>query len=136
MTILFLILIVLACVALGFIILVQNPKGGGLSGTVAGINNQFMGVKQTNDVLEKGTWLFTGIIALLCIFSSFFMNTSANNSNMLDRVNPNTSTAPAKQAAPTPVQSTQPVQQTQPTQQTQPVEKQITEPAPTPGTTK
>ena len=57
MTILFLILIVLACVALGFIILVQNPKGGGLSGTVAGINNQFMGVKQTNDVLEKGTWL-------------------------------------------------------------------------------
>ncbi len=136
MTILFLILIVLACVALGFIILVQNPKGGGLSGTVAGINNQFMGVKQTNDVLEKGTWLFTGIIALLCIFSSFFMSTSANNSNMLDRVNPNTSTAPAKQAAPTPVQSTQPVQQTQPTQQTQPVEKQITEPAPTPGTTK
>ena len=137
MTILFLILIVLACVALGFIILVQNPKGGGLSGTVAGINNQFMGVKQTNDVLEKGTWLFTGIIALLCIFSSFFMSTSSNNGNMLDKVNPNATTAPAKQAAPLPAPQQQPVQTTQPIQQTtQPVEKQQTEPAPTPGTTK
>ncbi len=135
MTILFLILIVLACVALGFIILVQNPKGGGLSGTVAGINNQFMGVKQTNDVLEKGTWLFTGIIALLCIFSTFFMTSSSNNNNMLDKVNPNTTTAPAKQATPPPVQTTQPVQQAQPIQQTQPVEIQQTEPAPAQTTT-
>ncbi|TAF49630.1 MAG: preprotein translocase subunit SecG, partial [Sphingobacteriia bacterium] len=47
MTILFLILIVLAAVALGFLVLVQNPKGGGLAGNVGGIGNQFMGVKQT-----------------------------------------------------------------------------------------
>jgi preprotein translocase subunit SecG len=59
MTILFLILIVLASIVLGFIILVQNPKGGGLSGNIAGFRNQFMGVKQTNDVLEKGTWIFS-----------------------------------------------------------------------------
>lgn len=32
MIILFLILIVIASVVLGFIVLVQNPKGGGLSG--------------------------------------------------------------------------------------------------------
>ena len=97
MTILFLILIVLACVALGFIILVQNPKGGGLSGTVAGINNQFMGVQQTNDVLEKGTWIFTGLIALLCIFSTYFMTAgTSNNTKVLDKVSTNQTAAPAK----------------------------------------
>ncbi|MFX5793848.1 preprotein translocase subunit SecG, partial [Acinetobacter baumannii] len=72
MTILFLVLIVIAAVALGFMVLVQNPKGGGLSGNVGGINNQFMGVKQTTDVLEKGTWIFAGAIGVLAIFSSLF----------------------------------------------------------------
>lgn len=72
MTILFLVLVVLASVALGFIVLVQNPKGGGLAGNVGGISNQFMGVKQTTDVLEKGTWLFASIIAVLAIVSVLF----------------------------------------------------------------
>ncbi len=76
MTTLFFILIVLCALVLGFIILVQNPKGGGLSGNIAGFSNQFMGVKQTNDVLEKGTWIFSSIIAVLCLFSSFFMSGS------------------------------------------------------------
>src|SRR3954467_9647653 len=102
MTILFLILIVLACVILGFIILVQNPKGGGLSGTVAGFNNQFMGVKQTNDVLERGTWIFTIAIALLCIFSTFFMsgNTNSNDNDMLNKINKSQGTAPSRRHLP------------------------------------
>ena len=62
MTTLFIIVIILASVALGFIVLVQNPKGGGLAGNIAGFSNQFMGVKQTTDVLEKGTWLFAAIV--------------------------------------------------------------------------
>ena len=74
MTLLFVILIIVTSIALGFIILVQNPKGGGLAGTLSGIGNQFMGVKQTNDVLEKGTWVFTGIIALLCLTSTVFIS--------------------------------------------------------------
>jgi preprotein translocase subunit SecG len=73
MTILFIILIVLACVILSLIVLVQNPKGGGLAGNVAGFSNQFMGVKQTTDVLEKGTWIFAAVIALLCIMSTIFI---------------------------------------------------------------
>ena len=97
MTILFLILIVLCAGILGFIILVQNPKGGGLQGNVAGFSNQFMGVKQTTDVLEKGTWIFAGLIALLCLFSSFFMSTATDNSNNpLQKINTNTNqTTPA-----------------------------------------
>ena len=73
MTILFIILIIIACVVLSLIVLVQNPKGGGLAGNIGGFSNQFMGVKQTTDVLEKGTWLFAGIIAVLCIASTMFI---------------------------------------------------------------
>ena len=66
-------LIIIAAVVLGFIVLVQNPKGGGLAGNVAGFSNQFMGVKQTTDVLEKGTWIFATVIGVLCLFSTLFI---------------------------------------------------------------
>ena len=73
MTILFVILIILASVILSLIVLVQNPKGGGLAGNLAGFSNQFMGVKQTTDVLEKGTWIFAAVIGVLCIVSTMFI---------------------------------------------------------------
>jgi preprotein translocase subunit SecG len=66
-------LIILASIILGLIILIQNPKGGGLSSSFGGIGNQLMGVKQTTDVLEKGTWIFAGIIAVLCLTSAVFI---------------------------------------------------------------
>jgi len=69
----FVILILVACIFLGLIILVQNPKGGGLAGNVAGFSNQFMGVKQTTDVLEKGTWILAVVVVLLCLFSTVFI---------------------------------------------------------------
>lgn len=78
MTILFVILITLAAVVLALFVLIQNPKGGGLAGNIAGFSTQFMGVKQTTDVLEKGTWIFAGLIAVLCLVSSFFMTGSAS----------------------------------------------------------
>lgn len=80
MTLLFLILIIIAAVVLGLIVLIQNPKGGGLAGNIAGFSNQFMGVKQTTDVLEKGTWIFAAVIGLLCLFSSLFIPSTAASS--------------------------------------------------------
>ena len=80
MTILFIILIVLASLVLSLIVLVQNPKGGGLAGNLAGFSNQFMGVKQTTDVLEKGTWIFAGVVALLCLFSVIFIKGGPSSS--------------------------------------------------------
>lgn len=79
MSLLFLILIIVFCALLGVVILIQNPKGGGLAGTIGGFNNQFMGVKQTNDFLEKGTWIFSGVIGVLCLFSTFFMGGDGGN---------------------------------------------------------
>jgi len=105
MTLLFIILIILAAVILCLVVLVQNPKGGGLTGDIAGFSNQFMGVKQTNDVLEKGTWIFAGLIAVLCITSTFFIGGGEPAQDNLEKVgvpvgtslpaNNNTTTFPA-----------------------------------------
>jgi len=78
MMIFFLILVIVACVGIAFFILVQNPKGGGLAGNIAGFNTQFMGVKQTTDVLEKGTWVLAFVIAMLCLFSAIFIPKSTS----------------------------------------------------------
>lgn len=64
MTTLIIILIILASVLLGFFVLIQNPKGGGLSAGFSGSSN-LMGVQRTGDFLEKGTWgLIIGLIVL------------------------------------------------------------------------
>lgn len=86
MTLLFVILIILACVILSLVILVQNPKGGGLAGNIAGFSTQFMGVKQTTDVLEKGTWVFAAVIAVLCITSTFFISGGGQVQDRLQNV--------------------------------------------------
>ncbi len=99
MTWLFIILIVLACVALGFLILIQNSKGGGLAGNVGGLSNQLMGVKQTTDVLEKGTWIFAGVIAILAITSSLFLSNKSDGledaNKAIKNINTSTPAAPA-----------------------------------------
>ncbi|MEN9525241.1 MAG: hypothetical protein RLZZ256_625 [Bacteroidota bacterium] len=105
MTLLFVILIILASVILGLIVLIQNPKGGGLSGNIAGFSNQFMGVKQTTDVLEKGTWIFGGLIAVLCVVSVVFMPKNVST-GVEDRLNQATGTG-----IPAPKPATQPATQ-------------------------
>ena len=110
MTVLFVILVILASVVLGLIVLVQNPKGGGLAGNIAGFSNQFMGVKQTTDVLEKGTWIFGAIIAALCITATIFIGDVS--SDTIRKVGP----APATTAP----QGTTPFQPGAATPQTQP----------------
>ena len=66
------IIILLACVILAFFILIQNPKGGGLSGTFGSMSSAVMGVKQSSDVMEKGTWTMISVIGGLCIISVMF----------------------------------------------------------------
>lgn len=97
---LFLVLIVIAAVGLAFMVLIQNPKGGGLAGNVGGISNQLMGVKQTTDVLEKGTWIFAAVIALLAMFSTLFLKGGASDvdTEVLQKINTTTTTAPAPAA--------------------------------------
>ena len=84
MLILFGVLVILASIILGLIVLIQNPKGGGLTSGFGGLGNQLMGVKQTTDVLEKGTWLFGAIVGTLCILSPLFIPKSGGSSSAND----------------------------------------------------
>ncbi|MGB4844314.1 MAG: preprotein translocase subunit SecG [Ferruginibacter sp.] len=101
MLVLFGILVIIASVILGLIVLIQNPKGGGLSSSFGGFGNQIMGVKQTTDVLEKGTWLFAGIVGALCLLSPAFIpkdgEGSAPNKGLIENVSTKNppATAPA-----------------------------------------
>ena len=102
MLLVFLILLIVASVIIAFFILVQNPKGGGLAGNIAGFSTQFMGVKQTTDVLEKGTWVLAVAIALLSIFSPMFINDRGDNGNEPNLRPLNNTTAPAPAPVTTP----------------------------------
>ena len=98
---LYLILIIAACAGLGFMVLIQNPKGGGLNANVGGLTNNFMGVKQTTDVLEKGTWIFAAVIAVLAMTSTLFLRAGGSDGDkgLLNKVNTSV-TAPAPAPAP------------------------------------
>ncbi len=58
------ILAIIICVLLGLLILIQEPKGGGLTSGFAGSSN-IIGVQRAGDLLEKGTWILT--ISLMVI---------------------------------------------------------------------
>ena len=47
---------IIVCTFLGLIVLIQNPKGGGLTSNFSS-QSQLMGVQKTGDFLEKGTWI-------------------------------------------------------------------------------
>lgn len=67
------IVIILVSVLLGAIVLIQNPKGGGL-GAGFGNVNQIGGVKRTADFLEKATWGLAILLVLLCLWSTFLLS--------------------------------------------------------------
>ena len=90
---LFGVLIIIASIILGLIVLVQNPKGGGLTGSLGGFSNQLIGVKQSTDVMEKGTWIFAAIVGILCLVSPAFIPKEAGSRN--DELRKGLSTRPA-----------------------------------------
>lgn len=113
---LFGILIIISSVILGLIVLIQNPKGGGLSSTFGGFGNQVMGVKQTTDVLEKGTWIFAAAVGILCLISPAFIpkEGSGRNEDLVKGLSTKTQQAApaAAPAAGTPAPNTAPMQGT------------------------
>lgn len=90
-------LIVIVGVLLGLVILVQNPKGGGLATGFSGAQ-QIGGVQRTTDFLEKSTWYLTIALFVLCLVSAkFFTTNSASAEDALgdqDMIE-NTEAAPA-----------------------------------------
>jgi preprotein translocase subunit SecG len=65
------ILAIIVSLFLIIVVLVQNPKGGGISSNF-GAPGQLGGVKRANDFIEKATWsLATGlaVIALIAVIT-------------------------------------------------------------------
>ena len=90
----FLVLIVVVCLLLALVIMVQNPKGGGLSSTFGGNTQGVGGVKKTGDFLERSTWTFATALGVLILIANTLLqgNTGVNaDSKLLDG---NTPTAP------------------------------------------
>ncbi|WP_302996806.1 preprotein translocase subunit SecG, partial [uncultured Muribaculum sp.] len=54
-------LTVIASILMIGVVLIQKSKGGGLSSQFGGAN-QVMGVRRTNDFIEKATWWIAGAI--------------------------------------------------------------------------
>lgn len=65
-------LILIVAILLILVVLAQNPKGGGLSSQFGGSGStQLMGVKKTNDLLEKLTWGFAIALLVLSVATNF-----------------------------------------------------------------
>jgi preprotein translocase subunit SecG len=67
---------IVVSVLLGAIVLIQNPKGGGLTSNFSS-SSQLMGVQRTGDFLEKGTW----ILAITLMVISLAMNVGSKTSS-------------------------------------------------------
>ena len=109
----FLVLITIVCFLLIVVIMVQNPKGGGLSSTF-GNSQQIGGVQKTTDFLDKSTWTLGIILIALIMFSSLAFNDN-NDSIKIDKsaVPAKTETsAPAETPAPAPAATPAPAETT------------------------
>jgi len=84
MYVLLMILVVVVCVLLGAIVLIQNPKGGGLTSNFSS-QSQLMGVQKTGDFLEKGTWILAiSLIVLSLAFNVATKPTGGTGKNAID----------------------------------------------------
>lgn len=92
-----LILILVSAVLLILVVLAQNPKGGGLSSQFGGSGaSNIIGVKKTNDLLEKLTWGFAIAIVVLSLGSKTLMNSSSS----VEETSPNLERAGEQQILP------------------------------------
>ena len=68
----FIALIAIVAFLLVLIVMVQNPKGGGLDGSFGGSGSAMFGggVKQTTDFLDKATWYLFGLLVVLVLLSN------------------------------------------------------------------
>jgi len=89
-------IILFVCILLILIVLVQNPKGGGLSSSFSS-SNQFMGVKRTADFVEKATWGFAAALLVLSILATIVpRSTSAQRQSKIQDQLENTAIDPER----------------------------------------
>ena len=82
----FVALIMLVCFLLVLVIMVQNPKGGGLSSSFGGGSQQMGGVQKTSDFLDRSTWILATLLLSLILVSNITLSSGNDvlDSKLLD----------------------------------------------------
>jgi len=115
----FLVLITIVSFLLIVVVMVQNPKGGGLSSAIGG--PQVMGgVQKTTDFLDKSTWTLATILVFLIILSSTSFSNGIAGETLTDESAVPVAPAAAPNAAPAANGTTPTGTATQPAPATQP----------------
>lgn len=72
------ILIAVNCVLLTLVVLMQNPKGGGLDASFGGAGaNQMLGAARSSDFVEKLTWALAALLFILCIITAIIVGANS-----------------------------------------------------------
>jgi preprotein translocase subunit SecG len=112
-------IILFVCILLVLVVLVQNPKGGGLASSFSS-SNQFMGVKRTADFIEKATWgLAAGLFFLSVLVTMLPRNSEVQRQSRIQDQIENTAIDPER----LPAYPTAPAPQPSDNQQQQPPSK-------------
>jgi preprotein translocase subunit SecG len=85
-----LVVTVIVALLLGIVVLIQNPKGGGLGAGFQGAA-QVGGVQRTADFLEKATWYLGIGLFVLCLGAAMM-----NKSTVEEPVEPTATEQPAE----------------------------------------
>lgn len=98
------ILVIIVSVLLALVVLIQNPKGGGIVSGIIG-SSQVMGVKKTSDFIEKLTWGLAISLVVLCLAASFSLPSAEDRnvgSSMQEQIE--SSAAPVNMPSPAPAE--------------------------------
>ncbi|HEX5177688.1 MAG TPA: preprotein translocase subunit SecG [Gemmatimonadaceae bacterium] len=99
------VLLVIDCIILGVAVLLQSPKGGGLSATFGGAGSSpdsFIGTRQAANLLTKTTWWTAGIFMGLAYLLQLMSAHASSPRSVLDEPfsqQPAAPTAPAPTSA-------------------------------------
>ncbi len=91
---------IIICIFLVLIVLIQNPKGGGLSSGFSASNN-IMGVQRTGDFLEKGTWVLAVAVMVLSLLINISAPRDGEVNNSVSPIQEQIDKAPAPSVLPT-----------------------------------
>jgi preprotein translocase subunit SecG len=75
------VLIAINCILLMAVVLIQNPKGGGIDSSLGGgAANQMFGAAKSADFVEKVTWGLAASLFILCIITAILVSGGSGSS--------------------------------------------------------
>ena len=94
---------IIAAALMIVIVLIQNPKGGGLAANFSS-SNQIFGVQRTSEGVEKLTWIFAALILFVSLAASSYngQSSSKGGATTSDSKMKELMDAPAQKSAPAP----------------------------------